>query len=284
MSANQKWKPIVTQLERVATRKGRQQTGHFSIEGIRLHERALRAGKSPLWALLSASFYANTAARVQQLLADLQQAGSDLFVAPDEVVQTLTAGRQLGAILGLLPLPPPTPLTALLTATAVPLLLVAADVIDPGNVGALLRTGHASGVTAFITVGASDPYHPRAVQTSRGSLFKLPLAQYNDLDALRGELRALQVTLVGTAVAGGVPLPQTTFARQGTAVLMGNEYWGLQPDVITALDTRITIPMAAGVDSYAVNAAAAIVLYEIQRQWDVKRETLKWPGSLPNKL
>ncbi|MCA9961486.1 MAG: RNA methyltransferase [Anaerolineales bacterium] len=270
-STEQAWKPLVAQLERVTTRRGRQQTGFFSIEGIRLHERALRAGNAPTQVLLSASLFTTTSERVQQLLAALQAAGSDLIVAPDDVVAALTKGRQLGAMLGLLPLPTSISLAQVVAAVDVPLLLVAADVVDPGNVGALMRTGHASGITAFIAVGVSDSYHPRAVQTSRGSLFKLPLLQYDNLDVLCQDLQALKIGMVGTAVTGGTLLPQTTFTRRGTAVFMGNEYWGLQPDVIASLDTRITIPMAAGVDSYAVNAAAAIVLYEIQRQWGLNQ-------------
>lgn len=270
MTNKQDWKPLATQFERVTSRKGRQQTGCFSIEGLRLHERAVRAGKPPVQVLLSASLAASTTTRIQQLIAALQQAGSRITIAPDDVLQVLTHSRQLGAILGLLPLPPSSSLSQILAPAAVPLLLVAADVVDPGNVGALMRTGHASGVTAFVTVGSSDPYHPRAVQTSRGSLFKLPLAHFDTIQALCQELQTHQVVIVGTAVSGGTPLPQTTFAHVGTAVLMGNEYWGLQSDTIAALHTRITIPMTAGIDSYAVNAAAAIVLYEIQRQWQAK--------------
>lgn len=268
MTKQETWRGLVEALRRTATRRGREQSGRFSIEGIRLHERALRAGMAPPRVLAGAGLAAAADARVQALLDGLRQAGSAIVVAPDAVLAGLTGGRGLGALLGLLPLPEGPTLAAVCAGVERPLLLVAADVVDPGNVGALLRTAHAGGATALVAVGVSDPYHPRAAQTSRGSLFRLPVVRAAGVAALQAELRALDVRGVGTAVVGGTPLPRVAFPNTGLAVFMGNEYEGLPPAALHGLDIRVTIPMTAGVDSYAVNAAAAVVLYEVGRQWE----------------
>jgi TrmH family RNA methyltransferase len=113
-------------------------------------------------------------------------------------------------------------------------------------------------------VGRSDAFHPRATRISRGSIFKLPTRHYETGAALVDELRAHGVALVGAAAAGGAPPEALEWPRRATAVLMGNEAEGLPAEAQAALDYTVTIPMSAGVDSYSVNAAAAIILYAAQ--------------------
>ncbi len=188
----------------------------------------------------------------------------------------LTEGRDLGLILALVRLPPPITLSDLFNnepiqkgqretrpsgGPATPLFLAAVDIVDPGNVGALTRTAHATGAAALLVSGISDPFHPRATRISRGSIFRLPVIGYETAPALLADLRAHDVALVGTTATGGVLLSTMVWPGHSTAVLMGNEAEGLPPAVQTALDYNITIPMPDGVDSYSVNAAAAIILY-----------------------
>ena len=260
------WQGAVEAVRRASRAKGRARHGRFSIEGIRLHERALRADVPLELVLVAESLWQNTSERVQKLLAELATAVPSLITVPDSVMAELTAGRDLGGLLGLSPTPTPPQLPQLLTTVSRPLLLVAADVIDPGNVGALLRTGHASGITAFISVGRSDPYHPKAVRTAMGSLFKIPVVQLEAVVDLMMILREMKIEMVGTAVQADRLLPQAQFSGKGTAVFMGNEYWGLPETIQKEMDTLLTIPMQAGIDSFSVNAAAAIILYEIQRE------------------
>lgn len=256
---------LLAQLRRLRTRHGREQSGLYAIEGLRLHERALRAGIVPQAVMMAASLTTNPAPRIRAVQDALHGRCPITFI-PDTLAAELAEERELGAMWGILPLPPSADLRTQGTAVPHPLLLIATDVTDPGNVGALLRTAHAAGATAFVAVGVSDPFHPRAVRISRGSLFKLPITRYATLPPLLADLRHLGVTLVGTAVTGGQSLYHTTFPLAGTAIFMGSEANGLPPAVTTILDRHITIPMSPGVDSFSVNAAAAIILYEINRQ------------------
>ena len=133
------WQGAVESVRRVATARGRARDGRFSIEGIRLHERAIRAGMPLDQVLVAESLWHGGSPRIQQLLAELQTAVSSLITIPDPVMTELTEGRDLGGLLGLIPLPTAPDLSQLLAATTTPLLLVAVEVVDPGNVGALLR-------------------------------------------------------------------------------------------------------------------------------------------------
>lgn len=252
-------------IERTATAKGRAVSGYFSIEGTRLHERALRAGWWPTAVLVTQSVWQNPGERETAVLQQLANQNIPCHPIADAEMGTLTQGRRLGGLIGLLPLPQPINLADWLATHATPTLLIAVDVVDPGNVGGLLRTAHALGADLFVTVGGSDPFHPRAVRTSMGSLFKLPTVS-TSLPDLFAMLQTASLQTIGTVADGGVLLPQLDAGLGGTAVFMGSEYWGLPDDLAAQLDQRVTIPMSAGIDSFSVNAAAAIVLYELHRQ------------------
>ncbi len=259
------WQPIRTMIERTATAKGRAASGHFSIEGTRLHERALRADICPEAVLVANAVWQNPGERETAVLHHLAQQNIPTHPIPDAEMERLTRGRRLGGLLGLVKLPPPLNLADWLANHPAPTLLVAVDVVDPGNVGGMIRTAHALGADLLVTVGGSDPYHPRAVRTSMGSIFKLPLLTAT-LPDLLAALHTANIQTVGTVADGGVDLPEFERGVSGTAVFMGSEYFGLPDELISQLDALVTIPMLPGIDSFSVNAAAAIVLYELRRK------------------
>lgn len=269
MVTTSNWQGTAEMVRRVSSGKGRRLTGLYVIEGYRLLERALRAGVPLQKAVFGESFGSDPASRGGRLLADLRASGCTLVVAPDEVIAELTEGRDLGPVFALLPIPRPAALGELLAFPNdhPPVFLVALDIVDPGNVGALVRTAHASGAVALLTSGASDAFHPRATYTSRGSIFKLPVISYETAAALLDDTRRLGIGTVGAVAERGQPLPEAKLPARPLAVVMGNEAQGLPDDVQAVLDCLVTIPMPAGVDSFAVNAAAAVVLYEVSRRY-----------------
>lgn len=260
------WQGAVEQIRRAASLKGRQQSGCFSIEGTRLHERGLRANAAFMLVVMADSFANDAAERIRLLCRQLHQLDCPLFVVPDEVMAELTDGRSLGGVISLVRQPAMPDLAALVTAVSNPTLLIAHDIIDPGNIGAMMRTAHANSATAFIVNGGSDPYHPKTVRTSMGSIFKLPVLQRPSTEDFLAELASLGIQTIGTVANEGVSLPDFNFSQQGTAVFMGSEYFGLPDTLLPKLDQLITIPMNEGIDSMSVNAATAVILYEIQNQ------------------
>lgn len=283
---------LITMIRRVCSARGRRQAGVYSIEGTRLVERALRA-EAPLEAVLVAEALARSAdPRPRRLLDELAAVGCPVMTAPDNTLAKLTEGRDLGRILGLVKLPPRIGLSDL-PARYLPtarLLLAAVGIADPGNVGALTRTAHAGGAAALLAVGDGDPYHPRATRISRGSIFKLPIIQYETAAEMIADLRDHAVAVVGTAAGGAAnnetlmdgpnPLQKFNWPGRDTAILMGNEAGGLPPDIQATLDYTVTIPMPAGVDSYSVNAAAAIILYAASQSLSARLAGGKGRGQI----
>jgi len=132
-------------------------------------------------------------------------------------------------------------------------LLVLDRVQDPGNVGAIARSAAAAGAPALAVLpGTADPFGAKAVRASAGHIFNLVVAAvaWEDLDGLR---------CLG-ASAGGTPLAEADLASAG-ALVLGSEAHGLSRPLET-----VALPMAAGVESLNVAAAAAILLYEVRRR------------------
>jgi len=260
------WRGILADIGRARTAQGRSRLGRFSIEGTRLHERALRAGVAVEVALAGESMAASSEERISRLLAELESSGCAMHVVPEDVVAEITEGRDIGAIIGLVRLPAHRSLDQALSACGQRprLMLVAVDVEDPGNVGAMIRTALAAGSTAFVALGISDPYHPKAVRTSMGAVFRIPVVRHDKADTLLASLSRLGVTTVGAVSRGGAAPDGLRLEDPSIAVFIGSEAFGLSKEVCADLDHLVSIPMSSEVDSFSANAAAAILLYALR--------------------
>jgi RNA methyltransferase, TrmH family len=148
----------------------------------------------------------------------------------------------------------------------VPLVIVAAGLQNPGNVGAVLRAAEAAGATgAYLSRGTADPFSWKALRGAMGSAFRLPIATVASLHDIDQAAKKAGVALVATVPRGGTPLPSADL-RQPMAILFGGEGPGLPDQVIQRADVRLSIPMRPGVESLNVAVSAAIILYEAGRQ------------------
>lgn len=261
MTVKPAWSRLVAELRASATRAGRARLGCCYVEGTRVFERALRAGCRIRSALTTGEFRAGADERTGELFRDLERQGSELLEAPAEILAELTEGRSIGAIVGLAELPQPPTLSELLVERPGALLLGSVGQDDPGNAGALVRTAHALDAAAFLAVGTVDPFHPKAVRTSMGSVFRVPILYRPDLTTALVELRAARVHTLGSVTSSGTPLPELQLDGRPLLMLLGCEAHGLSDPECSALDGLVTIPMPVGVDSLSINAAAAVLLY-----------------------
>jgi TrmH family RNA methyltransferase len=261
-------------VRRAATARGRAELGAFAAEGVRLLQRGVRAGWRPRRVLVAQSLRDGELA---PLVAELCASSSECLTLPDAALLELSDRRRAGLCTTLFELPERTPLAAWLPALAPrSVVLVLVDIDEPGNVGALLRTGLACGAAGAVCVGRSDAFHPKAVRTSLGGLFKLPLAHAASAPALLAELARHGVHALATVARGGEPLARARWPEGTLALLMGNEGQGLPEAISSAAGGRVRIDLSDEVDSFSVNAAAAICLYEIQR-----RRSASMAGSAP---
>ncbi len=150
------------------------------------------------------------------------------------------------------------------------IVLLLHELQDPGNVGTIFRVAEAGGAAGVIlSQDTLDPYNPKVVRASMGSLFRVPFMQDQDAGECLKELRSRGYRLWATTVQAGRPLWEMDFAKP-TAVLFGQEGAGLPHALMAETDGLFTIPMAPGVDSLNVAMAAGLVIYEAFRQKRLK--------------
>ncbi len=257
----------LAELRRCSSAGGRAELSAFSIEGTRLVERALRAGAGLRAVVLGRRFASSADAREARLLDELRgHREVELHVAPDETLREFIGTRSFGDILGLVEAPKELGLTECLSRPQAPFrsgLVCVVDGTDPGNVGALVRTSLAAGAQGFIAVGVTDPFHPKAVRTSMGSIFRLPILRYPSAEKLLARLRVEGVRSLGAVATGGTALDHQRQEPSPLALFLGSEAFGLPEPLVRKMDGCVTIPMRGDVDSLSINAAAAVCLYEL---------------------
>jgi TrmH family RNA methyltransferase len=156
-----------------------------------------------------------------------------------------------------LPAPPPPPPWPV---------LVLVDVADPGNAGTLLRSAEAAGATAVVfCAGSVDPFNPKTVRSSAGSLFHVPVVDGVEARAVLAALGAAGVHRVGTVARGGVALAEARL-EPPVALVLGSEAHGLPDGLDALLDERVTIPMAGRAESLNVAMAGTLVAFEAARR------------------
>ncbi len=135
--------------------------------------------------------------------------------------------------------------------------LVADRLADPGNAGTIMRSAEAAGADAVVlTPGSVDPYNPKVVRASAGSLFRIPVVDAT-LDSLAGFRR------LGTSSHRGDVYTDPVYHGR-VAVVVGNEAHGLDDEA--EIDQWITIPHAGPAESLNVAMAATVLVFEVARQ------------------
>ncbi|WP_110181456.1 TrmH family RNA methyltransferase [Nocardioides solisilvae] len=145
------------------------------------------------------------------------------------------------------------------------LVTVCHEVRDPGNAGTVVRTSDAAGADLVVLTGQSvDPYNPKTVRATVGSLFHLPVVVEPDVDVALAALRAAGLAVLATDGSAREDL-FTTDLSGPTAWLLGNEAHGLPEAVADAADRRVAIPIHGRAESLNLSTAAAVCLYASAR-------------------
>jgi TrmH family RNA methyltransferase len=144
-------------------------------------------------------------------------------------------------------------------------LVVLAGLGDPGNAGTVMRSAEAAGAAGVICCGGVDPYGPKAVRASAGSVLLLPVVEDPDLRRVLVALGDAHLRRVGLAAHGGTALEQADL-RGPVAVVLGSESHGLPDGLERVLDEVLTIPLAGRTESLNVAMAGTLALFEAARQ------------------
>ena len=137
---------------------------------------------------------------------------------------------------------------------------------DPGNLGTIIRTAEAAGVSGIILSKESvDVYNPKVIRSTMGAVYRVPFLYVEDFKELLTELQRKQVRLLAAHLKGDKNFDKADYSGK-IGILIGNEANGLSEEVSELADEKVLIPMAGAVESLNAAVAAALLMYEAYRK------------------
>ncbi len=249
---------LVKELRRAFSRGELTTDGHCAIEGLRIAEEAIRSGLR-----FRAVFFRESATATADRLLPQIGAHVETVELPDAVFDSAVATETPQGVAALVKLKafeledvlrPPEPLV-----------MVAAGVQDPGNLGTILRSAEAFGASGMLLAEKTVSHlSPKVVRASAGSVFRLPVVSVTLSEALV-KLRQAGLRLVATSSHKGTPADQADLSGK-LALFIGNEGAGLPREAMKEMDETVAIPHSAKVESLNAGIAASVLLYEAARQ------------------
>jgi TrmH family RNA methyltransferase len=248
----------VKELRRAFSEAAPNADGEVAVEGMHLVEEAIRSGLR-----LSTVFFSESAKeRVHKLLPQLS-ANTEALLLADEVFCSAVPSEKPQGVAALVRVKSFALDEVFTPAPA--LLVVAAGLQDPGNLGTIARSAEAFGVTGLLLGERTvSPWNWKAVRASAGSLFRLPTVKVELAKALP-ELKSRGVHVLATSSHMGTPITDLDL-RGSVAFIVGSEGAGVPKDVLAQADELVAIPHSSKVESLNAGIAASIVLYEADRQ------------------
>ena len=271
---NKKIKYIRSLLEKGSIRKKNRQ---FVVEGIKLVEEALEYGKV-LEIVLAESLYKEIISGDLSKNALLAENGQNItnyvkkqystIVVSDTVFKTVSETISPQGAAAVIEMPEYELLAKEFLNQAYNKngkikLLILEDTADPGNLGTIMRTAEAAGVTGVImSKGTVDIFNPKVVRSTMGSIFRLPFVYVEDLKEVIKELKKQGISFYATHLKGEKSYKAIKYSDR-SAILVGNEARGLSDEVADLADTYVLIPMQGKVESLNAAVAAALMMYEV---------------------
>ena len=206
--------------------------------------------------------------KLRPLIEQRPEPEIDAFLGPKELLETISGYSMHQGVLAVGRIPDQPTLEAVLAARSGPLLLAAVDGVNSAeNLGALIRNCAAFGAHGLLIGETScDPFLRRSVSSSMGGIFQVPMIGTSRLSETILGLRARGIRcLAAHPHAGGPSLPEARLTDD-CLVVFGSEGDGISAEVLSACDAAVAVPMPPTVDSLNVVSAAAVFLYEINRQ------------------
>jgi TrmH family RNA methyltransferase len=236
---------------------------HIAVEGLHLVQEAVKSGLK-LETVFLLEGHEELAQQFPSISAEILILSEDVFLSaaltehPQGIAALVEAPHfQMQALFPAAPGP-------------APLVVIAAGLQDPGNLGTLVRSAEAFGATGMILLpGTVSLWNAKTLRASSGSAFRLPVLALT-ADAAFNALRDHQVRIIAAVARDG---DSETDLRGPSALLIGNEGSGLPESWIAQANARVTIPFTGAVESLNAAIAGSVLLYDAMRQ-RLKAETI----------
>lgn len=253
--------PLIKEIKSLYRKKDRMRSKSFIIEGIKIIEEALFHGY-PLRhivytdKLLSIGEGKEFFQRIKNL--------NNLVYVPENIFKEISDTENPQGILAVAELNYKT--MEELELDKEPSLLFLDSLQDPGNMGTIIRSADAFNIDGvIITPGSVDPYNPKVVRATMGSIFRTPLYYSSDNIKDLKEMQSKGIILYSTSLNNSIPIKEADF-KEGFVLIIGNESKGVGEEFFSLSNQLIKIPMPGGAESLNAGVAASIIMYEVMKQ------------------
>ena len=236
--------------------------GVFIAESGKVINRALTAGMEPLSFLIAKERLADA----EEMFLSAHDPAVPVYVSPEKDLQGITGYNLTGGMLCVMrrPILPEVQTVCAHASRAA----VIVDVVNPTNIGAVIRSAAALGIDAvLLSYSCSDPLERRALRVSMGTAFQIPWTYIDKTADINDALHELGFKTAAMALADdAISLASDVLKEEEKlAIMIGNEGNGLPSDVIERADHKVIIPMYNGVDSLNAAAASAVAFWELRK-------------------
>lgn len=256
--------PHIKRMRSLYTRKGRERTGLIPVEGVRFVMEALAAAEEGITTVDAIFCEDGWNFPDQEVSKALGKFENHVLWCSTSVFKTLSDTDTPQGIVAAVTRPSlEAPLSS---AQGRALYLIVDRVQDPGNLGTMIRTAAAAGAQGiFCLSGTVDPYNPKTLRATMGSVFRVPIVTGTDLGKLVKDLQSYGCRLIAADLDAGHYHFDISYTGPN-AIVIGNEGQGISRDLLDAADTKVKIPLAHGVESLNAGVACGILLFEVVRQ------------------
>ncbi|WP_019180538.1 TrmH family RNA methyltransferase [Microbacterium yannicii] len=250
--------PRVRAVAKLTKRSARHETGLFLLEGPQAAREVLAYRADTLVELFATPTAMEKHADIRDAARD---AGIEVVLTTEAVLDAMADTVTPQGIVAVAR-QSPTSLREIFAASP-RLVAICEEVRDPGNLGTIIRAADAAGADAVVLTGRTvDPYNPKVVRATTGSLFHLPIAVGVDLPTAIEKAHAAGVRVIAADVGGGDFLASRAILAEPTAWLFGNEARGLDDDALALADLSLRLPIFGAAESLNLATAASVCLYE----------------------
>ena len=236
--------PLLQQVKKLlSSRKAREEAGLFAADGTKLLAEAVKYFPGLETVILSDGVEAEVPASVR------------VVRVPGDVMESISPMQTPQGALFLCRLPEKTGFVPKAG------MLILDGIQDPGNLGTMLRTADALGVTVVLLEGCADPYSHKVVRASMGAVFRTPVVQTSWAE-VSAACRAAGIPVAVTALSDRASDIRNADVRS-MAVVIGSEGQGVRREILDAADAELIIPMTEHCESLNAAVAASIVMLQM---------------------
>ncbi|HEX2924853.1 MAG TPA: 23S rRNA (guanosine(2251)-2'-O)-methyltransferase RlmB [Ruminiclostridium sp.] len=251
----------IKEIKALHLKKNRDAQGVYFVEGIRFVSDAIDNGQAVSKVIVSEKLESLNGG--SELLEKVKSVCTDISLVPDKLFREVSDTQTPQGILAVLKKNEYDFQRVISQGSSI----VVLDCLqDPGNVGTIIRTADAAGMSAILmSKGCADLYSPKVLRSTMGSVFHMPIFEGLNLTETIGLLKQNGYKVIASHLSGQNNYFQEELTGK-SAIIVGNEANGITEETAHMADSLVKIPMPGRAESLNASVAASIMIYEIVRQ------------------